>query len=286
MDYFKIGIDNICVIFYNETVNGIKRGFYMFFYEDYHYGENGQYSAFQLKNASYPYHFHRCYELLSIVDGCLHIVLDDKEYDLCKGDLLLIFPNQLHSFTTIGNSLFDIIIFSPDIIDDFAGKYTGWLPQTPVLHSDFITLDKILTNNPFEQKSILYHLCALYLEHGNMIKEIISANETLLHLMLSFIDEHFQESCTLQELAAHLGYEYTYLSKCFKVKMKISYTAYLNQFRIRQACLLLKDRRLTVTDIAFRCGYDTIRTFHRNFLSVTGMTPKEYQENSLFHPAP
>ncbi len=248
----------------------------MFFYEEYHYGDSDWYAAFQARNHSYSCHFHRCFELLAVVDGRLSVTVDEKEYMLTEGDIILVFPNQLHSFETIDNSLFNIIIFSPDLIDDFSNRYEGYIPENPVLRTDYVTLEKILTQNIFERKSILYHICGLYSEQCNMIKNTTSGKSTLLHTILTFVGEHYNEACTLQELSASIGYEYTYLSKYFKDKMKISYTAYLNRFRIRRACELLKENRFSVTEIAFKCGYDTVRTFNRNFRTITGKTPKEY----------
>lgn len=250
----------------------------MFFYEEYNSNDAEKYSAFQLQNAIYPCHFHRCYELISIISGELIVTLNEKDYALAAGDLIIIFPNQLHSFNTIDSSLFNIIIFSPEIIDDFESKYPGCIPENPILHLSPLALDKILTQNIFEQKALLYHICGLYSTQTTMIKKTASDEPTLLHQILTFVGENYHETCSLQELSTHLGYEYTYLSKYFKDKMKVSYTSYLNQLRIRQACALLKDKKHSIVDIAFQCGYDTLRTFNRNFLSIIKTTPKEYRK--------
>ncbi len=248
----------------------------MYFYEDYHYGDADWYSAFQLRDISYPYHFHRCFELLSVISGKLSVTVDDQNYLLREGELILIFPNQLHSFETLDNSLLNIIIFSPELIDDFSVKYAGCAPENPVIRTYYITLDKILTTNIFARKSLLYHICGLYIDQCSMAKRTLSEKTSLLHTILTFVGEHFHEKCTLQELSANIGYEYTYLSKYFKSSMKISYTAYLNQLRIREACKLLQKQTLSISEIAFQCGYDTVRTFNRNFIRITGKTPSAY----------
>lgn len=250
----------------------------MFFYEEFNYGETDKYVAFQLKNQTYPCHFHRCYELITLIDGQLSLQLDETEYLLETGDLVLIFPNQLHAFTTLSQSLFNIVIFSPEIIGDFAARYPGCIPKQPILHPGILTIEELLTRNPFEQRAFLYHICAQYSEKTSMIKNPGLDEPILLHRIITFVGEHYQDSCTLQELSAHLGYEYTYLSKYFIDKMKLSYTAYLNQVRIRQACVLLRDKERPIVDIAIQCGYNTIRTFNRNFYSMIGKTPKEFRE--------
>lgn len=211
---------------------------------------------------TYPCHFHRCYELITLIDG-----------RPCS-----VFPNQLHSFTTLSQSLFNIVIFSPKIIGDFAARYPGCIPKQPISHPGIFTIEELLICNPFEQRAFLYHICAQYSEKTSTIKNPGLDEPILLRRILTFVGEHYQYSCTLQELSAHLGYEYTYLSKYFIDKMKLSYTAYLNQVRIRQACVLLRDKERPIVDIAIQCGYNTIRTFNRNFYSMIGKTPKEFRE--------
>ena len=47
--------------------------------------------------------------------------------------------------------------------------------------------------------------------------------------------------------------------------------------RIRNACKLLRETNVPIAEIAFRCGYDSIQTFNRNFIAVEGTTPRYYR---------
>lgn len=60
--------------------------------------------------------------------------------------------------------------------------------------------------------------------------------------------------------------------------MNITFTEYLNNYRISQACYLLKNSNQSIGEIAINCGYNSLRTFHRNFRKITEMTPNEYRK--------
>ncbi len=248
----------------------------MFFYEDFNYGTHDSYYVFPMTNGSYPSHFHRSYEMLSVLEGRVQILLDNQEYHLSVGDTILFFPNQLHSFTTINASQMTAIIFSPDIIGDFTHQYAGFLPENPILHNIPVPLEKADTDNIYERKSLLYHVCGCYIENTRMQKCHSAQELALLHRILTYIGEHYTDKCSLKDVAKHINYDYTYLSKYFEDNIGITYSSYLNQLRIHHACRLLQEESKPVSEIAFLCGYDTIRTFHRNFSKYTGKTPGEY----------
>ena len=83
------------------------------------------------------------------------------------------------------------------------------------------------------------------------------------------------------DVANRLQYDYAYLSKLFKRFVGISFTEYLNNYRISQACILLSEVSDSVSQIAERCGYNNLRTFHRNFRRIMGVSPQEYREKYI-----
>ena len=53
------------------------------------------------------------------------------------------------------------------------------------------------------------------------------------------------------------------------------FTKYLNLIKVSSAVRLINERELKITDIAYKCGFGTIRSFNRVFKEVTGYAPKE-----------
>ena len=61
----------------------------------------------------------------------------------------------------------------------------------------------------------------------------------------------------------------------------MTFSRYLNTVRLEHAISMLQDptQKLSVTEVASRCGFDTIRHFNRVFRDITGMTPRELPQN-------
>lgn len=249
----------------------------MVFFQKHGVNEKDLFRFFSLKNYQFPYHFHRAYELIYLNDGQLSVSIDKKEYRLNKNDLAFVFPNQMHEFKTIDRSDITIILFSPELIGDFYMNYKGMIPEDNILHFDNI-IDFNKLGSIYGKKSFLYSLCDKLVNHTSFIPSRQSTKTKVLYKMLLFIEQNYSNDCTLKKAAKYLNYDYPYLSKLFIQQMGMTFTEYLNNYRISQSCYMLKNSNLSVSEIAINCGYNNLRTFHRNFRKMTNMSPKEYRE--------
>ena len=231
---------------------------------------------FPLKNYHFPLHFHRAYELIYINDGHLSVSIDKKEYLLNKNDVAFIFNNQMHEFKTIDFSEITIILFSPELIGDFYMNFKGFIPNDNILHlEDEINLKKL--NSIYSQKSFLYAVCADLITQKSFLPVKQSPQTKVLYKILLYVEQNYSSDCTLKAIAKHLQYDYPYISKLFVHLMSMTFTDYLNRYRISQACYLLKKFNQSIGEIAISCGYSNLRTFHRNFRKITSQSPKEYR---------
>lgn len=246
------------------------------FFEKHGVDEKDYFLLLSLKNYHFPLHFHRTYEILYVNNGQLSISVDNHEYSLQQHDLVFIFPNQLHKFETHGHSEITIILFSPEWIGDFHMDYKGFTPTDNVLHlvqePNLAMLDSI-----YGQKSFLYGICADLIRKNSFGQIKQSPHTKLLYKILLYVEENFASNCTLKAIAKHLQYDYTYLSKQFVHLMNMSFTDYLKHYRISQACYILKNSNQTISEVASLCGFNNLRSFHRNFRMVTRQSPTEYR---------
>lgn len=248
----------------------------MVFFEKHGVCEKELFRSFPLRNYHFPLHFHRAYELIFVNDGQLSVSIDQKEYLIKKNDLVFIFNNQLHEFKTIDYSEITIILFSPELIGDFFMKFKGVIPDDNVLHFDGkFDLEKM--NCIYSKKSFLYAACADLINQTSFVPIEQSSQTKALYKILLYIEKHYFADCTLKTVAKHLQYDYPYLSKLFVKLMNMSFTDYLNHYRISQACYLLKNTNQSIDEVAANCGYNNLRTFHRNFRKITNHSPKEYR---------
>lgn len=251
----------------------------MFFYENTLFGDENSYGQNIIENFNFPQHFHRSYELLYMCEGDMEVTIDDIKYKLKAEDVLLIFPNQIHSFKTVNYSKICLVIFSPEIVGYFYSKYTNLVPESNLVLNTDITYDDLKCDNIYLQKSVLYKALGMLTEQTAFKKANISGDFKLIHRILTFVEEHYSEDCTLKSAARVLKYDYAYLSKQFIKTMNMNYTEYLNRYRINRACYFISNENISIGDVYAKCGFENARSFNRNFKKYTNMTPSEYKDN-------
>lgn len=254
----------------------------MFFYEHHQFEEECMYNSFVLENCDFPYHFHKSFELIFVYDGHLSMTINDKEYLLKKNELAFIFPNQLHSFASRGFSHIVLLIFPSETIGSFYKKYKNMFPETNVITYIPSPCDKLTFSDIYECKSFIYQICSKLISQTGFIpyNSSVLEHKNILYALISYVQENYKETCTLRQASKKLGYDYYYLSKFFSEKMGMTFTSYLNQYRISQSCLMLSNTNETISSIAAMCGYDNMRTFNRNFSKYTNTSPSEYKKSA------
>lgn len=247
----------------------------MVFFEKHGVVEEEYFQTFLLINYNFPLHFHRAYELIYIKDGQLELTIDQKDYQLRKNDMAFVFHNQMHEFKTLEQSVITVILFSPEMVGDFYTNYKHFIPDSNILslkqEPDLSKLDTL-----YGRKSFLYSICDELIKNTTFSEIKRSPQTKVLYKILLYVEQNYMKECTLKEVAKHLQYDYSYISKLFAQRMNLTFTEYLNQYRISQACYMLKNKNQSISEVAGYCGYNNLRTFHRNFRQITGKSPSLY----------
>jgi len=249
-----------------------------YFYEHYGMGNDETFQVLPMHNQAFPAHVHRAYELICVYEGALNIQVDQNKYVLRAGELAFVSSYQVHSFTPIETSRNDILIFSPEIIEAFYRAHKGLSPVNNILEMpSWLNVNDL--DGEYKRKGALYNLCDLLLQSTKMEKLSSIDQSTMLQQIIGYIASNYGEDCSLKTIANALKYEYTYVSKLFSKFTGVSFTEYLNNHRISQACAILRSENInmTVSEVADHCGYENLRTFHRNFRKIMGCSPQEFR---------
>lgn len=99
----------------------------------------------------------------------------------------------------------------------------------------------------------------------------------LVTSVVSYLQEHYAENITLNDLADYFFVTPTYLSKKFKEKCNVNISQYLENIRLEAARHLLRISNVSVSDVAAETGYPDSNYFSRVFKKATGYTPSEYR---------
>ena len=117
-------------------------------------------------------------------------------------------------------------------------------------------------------------------QEGNTTVKQKEYMETVLNAC-SYINHHYQENITLEQVASISGFSKFHFTRIFKQCMDMTFYEYLNEKRITKAEELLYTTVLSITDIAMNSGFSSISAFNRTFKSIKGCSPSEYR-NKLY----
>ncbi len=104
-----------------------------------------------------------------------------------------------------------------------------------------------------------------------------SSNLMQLANAISYIEDHYLEPLTLEEIASKSNISIRHLNRIFQSYYQTTPISYLQRLRLERACMLLKQTKLTITEISHKCGFNDSNYFTRQFTKAYGCPPKSYR---------
>lgn len=234
------------------------------------------------RDFNFPLHLHGNFELIVVTEGTMNIIVDKNKYVLHEKDALLIFPNQIHELYTPEHSRHFLCIFPPMFVQAYNKVFLFSEPKDAMFRLDDFYIQKFISlcengASLISVKGLLYSICAEFDKNASYIAKN-NDSKGLIEKILHFVELNYSKDCSLTTLSAELMYNYVYLSKYFKESTGISFTDYVNRYRINESCYALQNSVNSIIKIAYDCGFDSLRSFNRNFKNIMGMSPSEYRE--------
>ena len=146
-------------------------------------------------------------------------------------------------------------------------------------HSDFRrSEDELLTQSLLLR---LVHLLHHYAPNEHIIQTPKHNNRIVIEQTLRFIQENPSADLTLEALSARANFSPIYFHKLFKASTGKNLREYVEEQRIKRAIHLLTSTELTLTQIAYDCGFSSQSYFSYAFKKKMAMTPREYAKKIL-----
>jgi len=236
-------------------------------------------------NFSFPLHLHNSFELIVVTEGEMRVEADKNTYELTAGKAVLIFPNQMHGIVTQQgkSSRHFLWIFSPKLVQAYGRIFLSKVPSCNLFEINSSRLSELIelsygsgSPNAMSLKGVLYSLCGDF-DRGREYTERKTGKEDLLLEIFGFVEKNYNGDCSLSALAARTSYHYVYLSKYFKDCTGIPFSDYVNRYRVNEACYLLENTEQSILRTAYDSGFDSLRSFNRNFKDIIGITPSKYK---------
>lgn len=243
------------------------------------------YSLIICDDLSWGAHFHHAIEFCYVIDGEADFTIDGITYTATDGEAVVSMPNQIHSIKTEKTSKIQIIRIRPDLAGSFYSDHKHKVPvcsKFKVSNSALIGygVRGIGNTNVYTVKALVYMLASdLSVQCEEWIERPAVTN--IISEMVKIADTDFSTNLSLRDIAEKLNYNYAYISTEFRRVMGMTFKEYLNNCRINHACWLLKNSDLSITDVAHATGYDSIRSFNRNFIKYNEVTPVEYRNSMM-----
>lgn len=113
-----------------------------------------------------------------------------------------------------------------------------------------------------------------------------TVDEIYQQIMAKFIVEKKYRDCnySAKKMAEELNTNVRYISAIVNLRYQDNYSQMVNEFRIKEAMYMLKDRRylnMTVEDIALAVGFQNRQCFYVAFYKRLGITPREYRTSNM-----
>lgn len=238
----------------------------------------------------FPNHFHEYYVIGFIEKGQRFLSCKNKEYIIESGDLLLFNPRDNHACEQIDGKTLDYrcINIQPEIMGKAVFEITGkeYLPYfTPqvIFHSELVTLLRELhqiimeEEKDFRKEEIFFFLLEqLVEEYTEQAMPTENAGQsTEARAICEFLEKHYMENITLNDLCKLTGLSKYYLLRSFTKQKGISPYSYLETIRIDKAKKML-ERGILPIDVALQTGFTDQSHFSNFFKKFIGLTPKQY----------
>lgn len=235
-----------------------------------------------------PLHWHDRLEVIRVLSGRGVVSIELQDYEVSAGDIVTVSPGALHAVRgsetllhcqTVSFSLEDMPRHPRPVI---SGEAPG---RAAFLHTMQTLFDLALDDRP-EDEALLRHylqgLCGLYRHFGHCLAppaEAVSA--AALKRVLAYMEEHCDQTLTMDELAAVSGYSKYHFSRLFSAAAGCSCMQYLQRVRLQKARRLLLHTDLSVGEIAQRTGFGETSYLIRLFRRETGTTPLQFRRGVL-----
>ena len=251
-----------------------------------------------------PHHWHEDIEIIYLIEGDVKAGVNNELYNLKKDDILIIPPGGVHYFLKeMDYSERAVIQFRMSIYDTFLTGNKDRVAIKPMFNkcrflSEGDEFYELMRNEiksiikEYEQKdngykiflkARLYDLAGILMRYMPKDCEDINYDKQKERLgkldnVMRYVEKNYSDKIVLDEIANVAGFSKFHFARFFKENTGMTFIDYLNSFRISMAEWTLINEDCSITEVSFKTGFNSIKTFNRVFKQLKGCSPMEYRK--------
>ena len=256
-----------------------------------------------------PWHYHPEYELVLITQSTGRRMVGDHIGYFGEEDLVFMGPylphvwvNDPEFFNGEADGPADAIVIH--FAEDFLGEYFFNIPEMESF-KNFLRLSsqglaihgksraeinaimkKMIGMNGIQRLSALlsiFDILSRTMEYKALASQGFVQKTTLkssdqFRKINEYIMLNFQDEISLPEVAQVANMAVTTFCNFFKENYRVTFVEYVNTLRVGHACKLLSETDLHIVEVAYKCGFNNLANFNRQFKKFKKMTPSEYRK--------
>lgn len=241
----------------------------------------------------------------TLKSGSAVIEIADSKQTLHKGDVYFVTPNTKYKFSDYSDAEIEVVTLN---FANPAAVTQDYMPQSIIralINGNCTPFAVILPEDESYQKMVenirdiktaetekfeffqlkvysdMYEIFyLLFAKKYIMIIDVENKSKKYRALVrvTNYIDEHYTEGISLDEVAGQTGISRYYVSHLFKELMNTTFVGYVNELRLNRAAMLLVTTDKPIIEIASISGFNNLSNFNRAFKMHFGKTPSAYRK--------
>lgn len=254
-------------------------------------------------NCEESYHWHNFCEVTYVQKGQGKYFVNGRQYELKEGDLIIFNNTEPHGWLVESETMsLLVMVFSMDMIASLESDYLRPFIERGSNFRNKISKEEIAVNEIYEMMKetlleyvgkkegsklliiadllrILTFLIRYYQKDEKTISKVENLAEKKKAMKrfekaLAYINSHYTQKITLNEVATVVKMSENYFSAYFKKVAGCSFIDYVTELRLKKATELMNTTELNMNEIAIQAGFHNMSNFYRMYKKHRGELPK------------
>ncbi|MEK8127892.1 AraC family transcriptional regulator [Paenibacillus filicis] len=251
------------------------------------------YESKHKEGANVTEHHHQIHQILYALDGKGTLSLEGKNLEFNQDNGVVIVPYDSHAIFSDSKMTVLVLVFDQTTLDssvsdsllDECFSSSRLIKLNPFAGSEFRQLLRKMLfeqsrGKPLNLLAMKIHLSEilLVLARSQQVTPISDANSLRAERLRNYIDTHYFEIMSSNDISAKLGVSNRHIHNIFKEQYSVTPMQYLTEVRMELAKKMLAETQKDIISICFEVGFETVSTFYRTFKNAVHMSPNQYRK--------